>query len=175
MTTPPDHDPDFSGVLGAPREFTSSQVSERVGIPTYRARRYWRALGFANVPDGDREFTNSDINALSALLGLVDEGVLSETPNNRTCQKLRPRRRTPGDLPSRELGQVPRRRRSLRRRTVPAVHQRVDRRLPEFEKLLIYTWRRHLLVAMQRLRPHVDIHDRAKVTVASWISSVLPK
>lgn len=54
MTTPSDHDPDLRGILGAPREFTSSQVSERVGIPTYRARRYWRALGFANVLDGHK-------------------------------------------------------------------------------------------------------------------------
>jgi adenylate cyclase len=165
MTTPPDHDPDFSDVLGAPREFTSSQVSERVGIPTYRARRYWRALGFANVPEGDREFTNADISALSALLGLVSEGVLSET---QAVELARSFGRAAGRLATSQAESFVKSldatgasgtERSL------AVHERVDRRLPEFEKLLIYTWRRHLVVAMQRLQPHLSTNEPTKITV----------
>jgi adenylate cyclase len=165
MTTPSDHDPDFSDILGAPREFTSSQVSERVGIPTYRARRYWRALGFANVPDGDREFTNADIDALSALLGLVDEGVLSET---QAVELARSFGRAAGRLATSQAESLVK---SLDATGASgaershAVHQRVDRRLPDFERLLIYTWRRHLVVAMQRLQPHVSTNEPTKVTV----------
>lgn len=39
MTTPK-HGIDFDDVLGKPRELTSSQVTDAVGIPTYKARRY---------------------------------------------------------------------------------------------------------------------------------------
>ena len=165
MTTPPDPEPDIDDVLGAPREFTSSQVSDVVGVPTYRARRYWRALGFANVPDGDREFTNADINALSILLGLVNEGTLSETQSVELARNF-------GRAASRlAISQAESlvefldaigasgAERSLE------VRQRVDRGLPDFERLLIYTWRRHLAVAMQRLQPHVSTNQPTTITV----------
>jgi adenylate cyclase len=41
----------------------------------------------------------------------------------------------------------------------------VERGLPHFEKLLIYTWRRHLTMAMQRMRPHVSAGAPAEVAV----------
>lgn len=165
MTTPRDHDPDFSEVLGVSREFTSREVSEVVGIPTHRARRYWRALGFANVPEDDREFTTADIDALSILLGLVNEGVVSETQAvelarnfGRALSRLANSQAESfvKSLDATGASGVDRSR---------AVHQGVDRGLLDFEKLLTYTWRRHLAVAMQRLQPHVSMNEPTKITV----------
>jgi adenylate cyclase len=165
MSTSSNQDPDFSAVLGAPREFSSAEVSERAGIPTYRARRYWRALGFANVPDGEREFTEADIDALSILLGLVGDGVLDEA---QAVEFARNFGRAAGRLANGQAESLVAildasgasdEARSL------AVHQRLDLRLPDFEKLLVYTWRRHLAVAMQRVQPHVSTDQRAKLTV----------
>jgi adenylate cyclase len=165
MTTPPDRDPDFSAVLGAPREFSSSEVSALAGIPTYRARRYWRALGFANVPDGDREFTGADVDALSILLGLVDEGALTEA---QTVEFARNFGRAAGRLANSQaeslVALLDASGASAAERSA-AIHQRLEDRLPDFERLLVYTWRRHLAVAMQRLQPHVSTEQRAKLTV----------
>ncbi|NUR93570.1 MAG: adenylate/guanylate cyclase domain-containing protein, partial [Nonomuraea sp.] len=48
------------------------------GVPVYRARRLWRALGFANVADDAREFTDADVDALRTLLRLVGDGIYDE-------------------------------------------------------------------------------------------------
>ncbi|MFC7034133.1 adenylate cyclase regulatory domain-containing protein [Nonomuraea rubra] len=64
--------------LREPRRYTSHQVAEMAGVPVYRARRFWRALGFANVPDDAVEFTDSDVEALKTLLGMVTSGVYDE-------------------------------------------------------------------------------------------------
>jgi plastocyanin len=42
------------------RSHTSRQVADSVGVPMHRARRFWRALGFANVEDTAVEFTDDD-------------------------------------------------------------------------------------------------------------------
>lgn len=165
MTTPHDDDSDFSAVLGAPREFSSAEVSNLVGIPTYRARRYWRALGFANVPEGDREFTQADIDALTILLGLVEDGVLDEA---QAVEFARNFGRAAGRLANGQaesLVAILDASGTIGPERSQAVHQRLDLRLPDFEKLLIYTWRRHLAVAMQRLQPHVITEQRSKLTV----------
>ena len=78
MNVPPE-DPDIGDLaIGLPRRYTANQVSAAAGVPTYRARRFWRALGFANVPRGDVEFTEADVAALKTLVGLVDDGILDE-------------------------------------------------------------------------------------------------
>jgi adenylate cyclase len=64
--------------LREPRRYTSHQVAEMAGVPVYRARRFWRALGFANVADDAVEFTDSDVEALKTLLGMVSDGVYDE-------------------------------------------------------------------------------------------------
>jgi adenylate cyclase len=43
-------------------------------VPGDRALRLWRALGFADVPDGDPAFTDADVRALGLLAALIDSG-----------------------------------------------------------------------------------------------------
>jgi adenylate cyclase len=43
-------------------------------VPGERTRQLWRALGFADVPDGDPAFTDADVRALALLTALIDSG-----------------------------------------------------------------------------------------------------
>ena len=65
-------------VLRHKRRYTSKEVAALAGVPVYRARRFWRALGFANVEDDAPEFTDADVDALVSLLRLVSEDIFDE-------------------------------------------------------------------------------------------------
>jgi adenylate cyclase len=41
--------------------YTSRDVAALAGVPVYRARRFWRALGFPNVTEDAVEFTEADV------------------------------------------------------------------------------------------------------------------
>src|SRR5436305_11974054 len=56
--------------------YTQGEVVERVGFDLDEARRYWRALGFPDIPEGEPAFTDSDVEALKTLKELTDQGVV---------------------------------------------------------------------------------------------------
>jgi adenylate cyclase len=161
----PEPEDDLAMVLGNPRKFTSREVSDAVGIPMYRARRYWRALGFANVPDGAAEFTHSDIDALSTLVGLVRDGILSESQClamarvlGRTTARLS-FSHTEDMVKILDAGGAS----GAERRT--AAVRLAERIVPDIDRLLQYGWRRHLVVAVQRLQPHVGTEGPFTATI----------
>jgi adenylate cyclase len=163
--TPPEPNVDVSALLAGSRELTSSQVTDAVGIPMYKARRYWRALGFANVPDGEREFTNADVEALSTLRSLVTDGVLDE---HQTVELMR----TVGRAAARLANTVADGMNGLLNTTGSSGSQRrsaawdiVERTFPDIEELLLYSWRRHLAVALQRRQPHLSAAGPLTATV----------
>lgn len=49
-------------------------MADRAGVSPARTQRLWRALGFADVEDGDPVFTDADVDALVALSALIDSG-----------------------------------------------------------------------------------------------------
>ena len=64
-------------LVPAERRMTPVEVADRTGVPLDLARRIWRALGFLDVDDEDRVFTEMDIEALDLFqammaMGLVD-------------------------------------------------------------------------------------------------------
>lgn len=58
-------------LLGGPRRYTRSQVSQLSGVPVERARTLWVALGFA-AADSDDEvaFTDADVSAIRTFAAL---------------------------------------------------------------------------------------------------------
>lgn len=152
-------------VLGSHREFTSRQVSDTVGIPIHHARRYWRALGFANVSEGDEEFTSADIHALSTLLGLVSDGVLDDAQSLALSRALgRATARlsaTHADGMAKFLNATG----ASGAERCSAATQMASRVLPEMDKLLLYSWRRHLAISLKRLQPHISLDGPTVVTV----------
>ncbi|MGP3965164.1 adenylate/guanylate cyclase domain-containing protein [Nonomuraea sp. 3N208] len=137
--------------LREPRRYTSHQVAEMAGVPVYRARRFWRALGFANVADDAVEFTDSDVEALKTLLGMVSSGLYDEEHVLLMARSL-------GGATARlaesqaELGVE-----ALDQAGVPladrprAWRRRAERVVPDLAKLLVYAWQRQLAAAAGRM------------------------
>ncbi len=65
-----------SEVLGGSRRYTRTEVAERAEVDIEHARTLWRALGFADVDDGNVAFTDRDVEALRTVQSLVDMGIL---------------------------------------------------------------------------------------------------
>lgn len=139
-------------VLGEPRRYTSREVADAVSLPMHRARRFWRALGFANVDPTAVEFTASDIRALRLLAGVITDGMVDEAQAVHFIRLL-------GRMMSRLAGSH-----------VELVRERLDEtstgngnapaaeRSPgiadDVEWLLGYAWRRHMGAAMGSLHAH---------------------
>lgn len=133
------------------RRYTSHQVADMAGVPVYRARKFWRALGFANVADDAVEFTDSDVEALRTLLGMVSKGVYDEEHVLLMARSLG--RATARLAESQaELGAE-----ALDQAGVPLAERprawtrRARRVVPDLERLLVYAWRRQLAAAAGRL------------------------
>ncbi|GAA2353711.1 adenylate/guanylate cyclase domain-containing protein [Nonomuraea africana] len=137
--------------LRQPARYTSHQVAAMAGVPVYRARRYWRALGFANVADDAVVFTDADVEALRTLVSLVGDGSYDEEHMLLVTRALG--RATAALAESQaELGAE-----TLDQAGVPLAERstawraRADRVVPSLEQLLVYTWRRQLASAAGRI------------------------
>ena len=62
-------------LLPAARRYTQVEVAEMTGMDLDLARRFWRALGFPDVPLDERMFTDLDIEALVTLQSMMELGV----------------------------------------------------------------------------------------------------
>ncbi|WP_157548197.1 adenylate/guanylate cyclase domain-containing protein [Nonomuraea candida] len=137
--------------LREPRRYTSHQVAEMAGVPVYRARRFWRALGFANVPDDAVEFTDSDVEALKTLVGMVTSGVYDEEHVLLMARSLG-RATTRLAESQAELGAE-----ALDKAGVPladrprAWRRRAELVVPDLARLLVYAWQRQLAAAAGRI------------------------
>jgi adenylate cyclase len=148
--------------LREPRRYTSHQVAEMAGVPVYRARRFWRALGFANVADDAVEFTESDVVALKTLLGMVSSGIYDEEHVLQIARSLG-RAATRLAESQAEIGAE-----ALDQAGVPlaerprAWRRRAERVVPDLARLLVYSWQRQLAAAAGRLA----VQDMSTVRLA---------
>ena len=63
-------------VLGSPVELTREQVSALTGVEEEQARGLWLAMGFPEVPPGERAFTRRDADALRTAYELCEGGIV---------------------------------------------------------------------------------------------------
>ncbi len=159
-----------SAILGEQPSLTSDSVAEEAGVTVEQARRLWRALGFPDVGDA-AAFTAGDLSALSTLVEAVDDGAIDFD----TAVRL-----------TRAVGQTMARLADWQVATLSARVEQLEEgeeatgsrigsalRLAEqlgvpFEKLLTYSWRRHLAAAVGRIEAlgasDADLHS-TRVTV----------
>ena len=62
-------------LLPAEPQYTAAELAENAGMTIEQARRFWRALGFPDVPEDEVAFTDHDLNALTTVNGLIHFGV----------------------------------------------------------------------------------------------------
>ena len=63
-------------VLGSAPGLTSQEVAAQAGVSEDVARGLWRAMGFADM-GGEAQFAAADVEAIRALMSLVDAGYIS--------------------------------------------------------------------------------------------------
>ena len=145
-------------LLGRPASLGRRQVSRGAGVSVRSARRFWHALGFPLVGEGDAMFTEADLEALQRVADLVRRGEVEEEfalamtrALARTMDRLASWQtqllleevtRELGDLePSREATAA------ITEETAIRVAEHVD----DLEPLLAYVWRRQLSAAINQV------------------------
>jgi adenylate cyclase len=153
-------------LLGAPRRWTRDQVAEQAGVPLERARRYWRALGFADT-EGAPAFTDRDVEALARLDALVSSGLVTE---DLAIALLRALGHTMGrlavwqvDLVMDALSGGTGLREGLDTRRA---YRLAERLVPEMEPLLVHVWRLQLAATADRvIEDDATLVDAVHLTV----------
>lgn len=144
-------------LLGRPASLGRREVSRAAGVSVRSARRFWHALGFPLVGEGDAMFTEADREALARVAELVRRG---EAEEEFALAMTRAMARTMDRLASwqvqlmmedvsAELSE------SDVDETVPGAVRETAVRMTELaedlEPLLVYVWRRQLSAAINRL------------------------
>jgi adenylate cyclase len=60
---------------GAPR-YEGDEVAARTGLPRELTQRFWRALGFPDVAEGEVAFTEADLEVVKSLASMFERGVV---------------------------------------------------------------------------------------------------
>jgi class 3 adenylate cyclase len=136
------------------------------GVPLERARRYWRALGFADT-GGAAAFTDRDVEALRSLDRLVEEGLVTE---DTAVALVRAFGHTTSrlavwqvDIVLEQLSGGTGLRSGL---STEQAYRTAEALLPELEPLLVHAWRLHLAAAVDRVIDDAStLVDAVHVTV----------
>lgn len=65
-------------LVGAPRTLRRADVAKGAGVTGQDTTRLWRALGFASAREDDVVFTETDLEAVRAVVRMVRDGVIDE-------------------------------------------------------------------------------------------------
>lgn len=136
-------------VLGADPTLTRQDVADALGVELAEVRKYWRALGFADVGDAP-VFSELDVAALRGLLDLVSAGAIKPDMALRMARAMgramAPLSAWLTELVAEELEPVedPEERWQL-------AYELTQAAMPGLAQALERSWRRHLVVAAARL------------------------
>ncbi len=146
MTAPEDLE---RAIVGAVPELTGGEVADAAGLSVKQAERLWRALGFPQA-DGAIAFSTADAEALTRVASIVREGELDFDTIVRMTRAVG---QTMDKLAEWEVATLS----AQLDKVAPDSSKRVEAlRLvqtigPDFEALLTYVWRRHLVAAVSRV------------------------
>ncbi len=139
-------------LLGGPRRYSRAEVAAAAGVSLDRCRRIWLALGFADVDDGVKVFTDADIEALRAWDSLIAGGEIraeDEVPHVRAIGQTMSRL---ADWQVREMmARIAEASGPDEAARAAGAAEMTDTVLPIVESLMAYTWRRHLVAAAGRI------------------------
>ncbi|HVW81735.1 MAG TPA: adenylate/guanylate cyclase domain-containing protein [Mycobacteriales bacterium] len=132
-------------LLGGERRYTRGEVAELTGVPIERCTELWNALGFADVDDGVRAFTDRDVWAVQTVTALGDAGWLDPELQVSMARALGQSLSRLADWQLAAIGLM------IDPEAAPdqAMH-RAEELVPVVEQLIGYVWRRHLAAAAGR-------------------------
>ena len=139
-------------LLGGERKLRRREVAAGAGLSLLSARKLWRALGFPNLGDDEVAFTERDQAALSTAVDLVRTGKLTEEAAISVTRAI-------GQMTDRMVvWQIEALVEDMVHEqgvTDPVARKRLVNELPALvdplEEMLVYSWRRQLNAAVQRL------------------------
>ena len=139
-------------ILGGNLDFDASHVTELGGLSQENGRRLWRALGFPDTGD-DIAYGQADIDAMKIVAGAIDAGILDEETVFRMTRALGHTMSRLADWQVSTLvdmveTEIDSGGASSRLGAAIELAQTVT---PNFERLIIYAWRRHLAAAVARV------------------------
>ncbi len=142
-------------LLGDVPRWTREEASAAAGISVDSARRLWRALGFADV-GGAAAFTDADVDALTRLRGLVDDGTLDEASALQLVRAVGSTMARLAEWETETVAELVERRVGVGEGTsrLATAYGIAERVVPQFRELQAYAWQRHLAAAalcMERL------------------------
>jgi adenylate cyclase len=143
--------------------YTEAEVARVTGMPEEMARRFWRALGFADVTPEDKLFTDLDIEAILILQTMVDLGAADVDTSLQLARVI-------GSSMARiaEAEVAPAVRGMMgppgvnENSSIEAADRFVrlaDRSLPAMARLLEFAWRRHVQASVRRAMLLRSRHD----------------
>ena len=139
-------------LLGGERKLRRREVAAAAGVSLLSARKLWRALGFPNFGDQDVAFTERDLTALSTILDLVRAGKLTEEAAISVTRAI-------GQMTDRMVvWQIEALIEDMvMQQGIPdaVARKQLVNELPNLvdamEEILLYSWRRQMNAAVQRL------------------------
>jgi adenylate cyclase len=139
--------------LGSP-VYTRADVAYRAGTDRERTLRWWRAMGFPEVPEDVPAFSDVDVEIVRRLAALSGAGLVDDTAILRLARLLGT---SFTRIAEAELGVIEQLVEAMpatdaeRGRHVTDVIEAIDQPLLELlEDSLVYVWRRHLFAALVR-------------------------
>ena len=162
MTAPEDLE---RAIIGAVRELTGEQVAETAGLTVGQAQRLWRALGFPEAGE-EAAFTAADADALVKVASITRDADLDFDTIVRMTRAVGQTMDRLAEWEVATLAAVMERSGSRGSKRAAAVRL-VEDIGPNFEALLTYVWRRHLLAAVTRVEAPEETEDEqiAEATV----------
>jgi len=138
-------------LLGGPRRFRRADVAAVSDVDLAYVRRLWRAMGFANVGDEAVAFTEGDLLALDQLLHLIQEEVVD---HEFAVSLTRAMGHTMARLVQWQVESLTEYLKESRglsgREAITAGITLAGDHLEDFERLLVYVWRRQLAAVAGR-------------------------
>lgn len=159
-------------LLGRPASMGRREVSRGAGVSVRSARKFWHALGFPVVHEGDDMFTEADLDALSQVARLVRE---DDFPEEFALSMTRALARTMDRLAAWQaqlvVEEVTRQRlgddEPATMAEAAAISEEAAARLAtltdDIEPMLVYVWRRQLTATIQRMLTLEDDAGSASV------------
>jgi adenylate cyclase len=137
------------------RRYTRHEVAELTGVEIGTLERFWRALGFPNVSDEDRSFTDLDLEAVRLFQGMqalgaarTDTALQLARVIGSSMSRIAEAELVPGDMVHTDVDSVI---------AADAFASVADVTIPAMARLLEFVWRRQVAAGIQRsimLRSH---------------------
>ncbi len=161
-------------LVPAERRYTQSEVAELTGLPLDLLKRFWRALGFLDVAEEDRAFTDLDIEAVSLFQGMlalgaadVDTALQLARVIGSSMARIADAEVVPGSMGvSGDSDSL---------MAAEAFASVADATIPAMARLLEFVWRRHIQAATRRtmlLRSHGNISGSSPVLSVGFADMV---